>query len=302
MAFEVIVVRKDGFDGEIELAMEGLPEGISSCGLKIPAGKAKGMMIITAAENAPHSLAYAKLVGRAKIDGTDVTRAARVASMEWPVRDASQEIPAPRLMADVPVSASGSELAPVSIAASESKVWEAKAGDKLTIPLKLTWRSEYSGTSIKLKVFGNGFEGVKEIDVPMKATTAEAVLDLAALKTPPGEYALAFYGPAVTKYRYNPDAVKTAEEEQKKAEQEALAAAESAKKLAEEAKIAAPEKKAELEIAAKVAGEKSKTMDVAKTDAAKRMKTATDAAAPKDTVDIVVSEPVRIAIKPADPK
>lgn len=300
MAFEVVVVRKDGFDGEIDLAMEDLPAGISACGLKIPAGKSKGMMIITAAENAPRSLATAKLVGRAQINGATVSHPCRLSSMEWPVRDASQEIPSPRLLADVPVSVGGSELAPVSIAPSENKVWEAKVGEKLTIPLKVTWRSEFTGTSIKLKAFGNGFEGVKEFDVPMKATASEAVLDLATLKIPPGEYALAFYGPAVTKYRYNPDAVKTAEEEQKKAEQEALAAAETARKLAEEAKAAPEEKKAEVENAAKAAAEKLKTMDAVKADAAKRMKAATDAASPKDTVDIVVSEPIRIAIKPAD--
>lgn len=302
VAFEVVVVRKDGFDGEIELAMEGLPKGITASGLKIPAGKTKGMMLITAEEEAPRSFATAKIVGRAQINGGTMSHEARLASMAWPVRDATGEIPKPRLMADVPVSTSGAEYAPLSIVPGEKKVWEAKAGEKLTIPLKLTWRSEFSGTSIKLKAFGDGFEAMKEIDVPMKAEAAEAVLDFATLKAAPGEYAIALYGPAVTKYRYNPDAVRIAEREQKKAEQEALTAAEAAKKLAEEAKIAAPEKKAELEAAAKEAAEKAKTADVVKVDAAKRMKAATETAEPKDTVDIVVSEPIRIVLKPADKK
>ncbi len=135
------------------------------------------------------------------------------------------------------------EGAPLSDRAAEKKVWEATAGDKLTIPLKVTWRSEFAGTSIKLKAFGDGLEGVKEFDVPLKAASPEAVLDLAALKTPPGEYTVAFYGPAVVKYRHNPDAVRTAEQEQKKAEQEALAIAEAAKKLADEAKAAPAGKK-----------------------------------------------------------
>jgi hypothetical protein len=39
-----------------------------------------------------------------------------------------------------------------------------------------------------------------------------------------------------------------------------------------------------------------------KADAARRMKAATDNAAPKDTADIVVSEPVRILVKAADAK
>jgi hypothetical protein len=302
VAFEVVVVRKDGFDGEIELAMENLPPGISATGLKIPAGKTKGMVLITAAEEAARSLTSAKIVGRAQIDGAPVNREARLASMAWPVRDATGEIPKPRLMADVPVSTGGSEYAPVTIAPAENKVWEAKAGEKLTVPLRLTWRSEFSGASIKLKAFGDGFESMKEIDVPMKADATEAVLDLATLKAPPGEYTIALYGPAVTKYRYNVDAVRIAEGEQKKAEQEALAVAETAKKLATEAQAAPPEKKAEIEIAAKAAAEKLMTADVVKADAAKRMKAATVTAEPKDTVDIVVSEPIRILVKAVDKK
>ena len=39
-----------------------------------------------------------------------------------------------------------------------------------------------------------------------------------------------------------------------------------------------------------------------KASAASRMKAATDAATPKDTAEIVVSEPIRILIKPADKK
>jgi hypothetical protein len=46
--------------------------------------------------------------------------------MEWPVKDAKGEIPAPRLMADIPVSVTDSELAPITIAGAEKKVWEAK--------------------------------------------------------------------------------------------------------------------------------------------------------------------------------
>ncbi|MEO6787746.1 MAG: serine protease [Chthoniobacteraceae bacterium] len=251
MAFEVVVVRKDGFDGEIGLSMENLPAGVSAAGLKIPAGKSKGMMLITAAEDAPRSVAIAKLMGRAQINGATVTRTCHIASMAWPVKDASQEIPKPRLTVDTPVSVSGSEFAPFTIAPSEKKVWEAKSGEKLTIPLKVTWRSEFAGASIKLKALGDGFESVKDLDVPLKATSAEAVLDFTTLKTPPGEYTVAFYGPAVIKYH----------------------AGTGAQKLA----------------------------DVAKGEAVQGAKPATAVPA-KDTADIVVSEPIRIVIKPADKK
>ncbi|WP_406696225.1 PPC domain-containing protein [Singulisphaera sp. Ch08] len=302
MAFEVVVVRRDGFDGAIELGMSDLPEGVSASGLKIPAGKSVGTLLISAQENAPRSFSGAKIFGRAQLDGKTVTRPGRLASMVWPVKDASQEIPNPRLVADVPVSVSGSEGAPITIAPAESKVWEAKAGDKLTIPLKVTWRSEFTGASIKLSPMGADFKGVKAIDIPLKAAGSEVVLDLAALQTPPGEYALVLYGSAVAKYRYNPEAVKRAEEEQKKAEQEAIAIAEAAKKLADEAKAAPPEKKSEAENTVKAAVGKQKSAEAAKADAAKRMKAATDAAAPVDIVDIVVAEPIRILVTPKDQK
>jgi hypothetical protein len=299
MAFEVVVVGRDGFDGEIELGMEGLPPGVTATGLKIAKGKSVGMMIISAAENATRPFSIARISGRAQINGSSVTRPCQVASMEWPVKDAKGEIPSPRLMADVPVSVTDSEPAPVTIAASESKVWEAKAGEILKIPLKVTWHNEFTGTSIKLKAYGAGFEGVKEFDLPLKATSHEAVLDLAALKTAPGDYTLAFYGSAVCKYRYNPAALKPAEEAQKRAEKEAADAAAEAKKLADEAANAPTDRKSEAANTAKAAVEKQKQMEAMMAEATKRMKTVTEAAAPKDTVEIFVSEPIRVSVKAA---
>ena len=85
MALEVVVVRRDGFDGEIELGMSDLPEGVSACGLKIPAGKSAGTMLISAEENAPRSLGNAKIFGRAA-DRWEDGDAARAASPRWPGR------------------------------------------------------------------------------------------------------------------------------------------------------------------------------------------------------------------------
>jgi hypothetical protein len=301
MALEVIAIRRDGFDGEIELAMEDLPEGMSACGLKIPAGKSRGILLVTAADNAPRSLAAAKLLGRAQIAGAAVSRPCRLASMTWPVKEAMSEIPRPRLLADVQVSVGDAESAPISIRPTENKVWQAKTGEKLTIPLSVTWRGEFSG-ALRLKTFGAGFEGAKEIDIANKAATAEAVFDLAALKTPAGEYTVAFYGPVTTKHRAHLVALAAAEEAHKKAEQELLVATATAKRLADEAQAAGADKKAEAEAAAKTAAEAQKRAEAEKVATANRLKTATDAAAPADTVDIAVSEPIRISVLPADGK
>ncbi len=302
MVLEVAVVRRDGFDGEIELKMEGLPAGVRSSGLKIPKGKNVGHVIVTADESAKNAVSLAKMFGTATINEEEVVRPCHLATMEWPVKDAKQEIPSPRLVSSFPVSVTDSEKASLSIAATENKVWEAKEGETLKIPLKVTWREEFSGTSVKLKAYGTGFEKVTGVDIPLKAESHEAVLDLAALKVKPGEYTIAFYGGAVTKYRYNPDAVKAAEAEKKKAEAEAAAIAAEAKKLAAVASSAPTDKKSDSANAAKIAADKKKAADAEMAKAVKKMKTVTAAAAPKDIVDIVVSEPIRISVKPATPE
>ncbi|WP_164100778.1 serine protease [Candidatus Laterigemmans baculatus] len=206
MALEVVVVRRDGFDGEIELLMENLPAGVTASGLKIPAGASRGIMLVTAAEDAPRGVSNATFLGRATINGETVTRPGRIASMQWPVPNAWSEIPNPRLLIDVPVSVSGTELAPITVEPAEDKLWEVAAGEKLAIPLSLTRRSEFSGANINFKTYGAGFEGAPAFDVPLGAEISIVNLDLAALKTPPGEYVIAFYGSAVTKYKQNPEA------------------------------------------------------------------------------------------------
>lgn len=300
-AFEVVAIRRDGFDGDIELEMKNLPPGVTATGLKIPAGKQQGMMIISAAGDARPAFSVAQMIGHAQINGVSVTRPCRVASMEWPAKDAKQEIPSPRLMADVPVSVTDSEAAPVTVAAAEEKVWEATAGQTLKIPLKATWRNEFTDGVIKLKTYATPLGAVKEVDLPIKAAGAELVLDLAALKTAPGDYSIALYGSAVSKHRYNPDAVKLAEAQQKQAEQELAALAASTKKLNDEAANAPAGKKAEMTAAVKVAADKQKQAEATMAQATTRMKAATTTATPKDTVDIIVSTPIRISVKAAPP-
>ena len=97
MALEVIAVRRDGFDGDIELSMEGLPEGVSAHGLKIPPGQSRGLMLVSAEENAPRAFANARFFGRGQVDGQTVTRPCHLASVAWPIPDSWSEIPSPQI-------------------------------------------------------------------------------------------------------------------------------------------------------------------------------------------------------------
>jgi len=205
MALEVVVVRRDGFDGAIDLFMEGLPPGVRAAGLTIPAGRQQGMLFITADASATTAWSLARIFGRARLDGAEVIRPCRLASVVWSIDYAPNDFPRSRLTADVPVSVTDCEQAPASIAPAEERVWEARVGETLKIPLRITWREDFNGGSIKLKPFGTVFAGMKPVDLPIKAASAEAVLDLSALKTPPGDYILAFNGISVVKHRSHPD-------------------------------------------------------------------------------------------------
>lgn len=299
MALEVVVVRRDGFDGEIELFMDNLPEGVSAAGIKIPAGESRGIMLITADPQAPRGLRCASFFGRATIDGKVVERPCRLASMQWPVPDAKQQIPSPRLLADIPVSVGDFELAPITIAPAEKRVWEVTAGEKLTIPLVHTRRCEFSGANINLQTWGCGIGNVPAFDAPLNADASEAVLDLAALKTPPGEYVIAFYGSAVAKYRYDLKAVEEAEAALKLVQLQAQTLAAEASALAETARSAPPDRKAACESQAQEAAAKHKAAEAAVAAANKRLKDVTAQAQPNDIVDIIVSTPISIRVKPA---
>lgn len=203
MPLEIVAFRRDGFDGEIELAMENLPEGVTATGLKIAKGQSRGIILISADANAPRGLEMARLTGSATINDQEIVHDFKLASMKWPVVNAKSEIPAPRLVHQTPVSVGGVEQAGLSIAASEDKIWETKAGQKLTIPLTLTRRGEFSGTTMSIQTFGAGLDRAAKFDLSLADDQCEAVLDLAKLKTPPGDYTVAFYGGAVEKYGYS---------------------------------------------------------------------------------------------------
>jgi hypothetical protein len=309
MALEVTAVRRDGFDGEIELLMEDLPEGVTATGLSIPAGKSRGIMLLTAHQDATRAARIVNFFGRAKIEGEQVVHRCQMASMAWPVTDAWSEIPAPRLLSDLPVSLGGSELASITIAANKQEVWQASAGEILKIPLSHIRRSQFSGGVIGMKTLGVGFEQTPKFDLSLELDHSQAVFDLAKLKTPPGDYLVAFYGAAVAKYCYNPEAVIAAELTQKQVQQEATKVAQEAERLAQLAErlaqVAASASTGQKALAQKAAQESAaikKTVDATLAMAEKRVQEAKKIAQPTDIVDIIVSEPIAIHIKPAETK
>ncbi len=302
IAYEVVAFRRDGFAGEIELSLENLPPGVSAAGLTIPAGKLSGIMLVTAAAGAPRGHASAAFVGRATVNGASVTRPCRVASVAWPVPDSWGEIPATRLLADAPVSVSGLERAPLTIA-PKTPVVEVKVGQTVTLRYAVSRTSEFSGGKLSLKPVGAGFEKAPKLEVLPTADAAEVTLDLKALNlTLPGDYRLAFLGGGVVKYRHRPDLAATAEAAAQKTAAAVKELEGEVQKASAKALAAPVPKKAQATEALTAVAAKMKAATDAQSASKQLMEKAKAAAQPQDVADIVVSEPVILRVLPGETK
>jgi hypothetical protein len=74
--FNVVAFRRDGFDGEIKLSVDGLPEGFSAPGEVLPAKQSEARMTISTPPDASLGTCSPKVVGSARIGDRDVVREA----------------------------------------------------------------------------------------------------------------------------------------------------------------------------------------------------------------------------------
>jgi len=269
---KVLAFRRDNFDGEIQLSVEGLPQGVTYPETKIEAVKNSTVLLLTAAEGSPPCSAWAGPIrvfgksstgagaaGVSTTNTTDIVRQAHGATVVWNVGDFNTEPIQSRLTDEMHLALSGTEAAPISIAADDSsgpgKMGEAKAGAKSRIPLRVTRRGDFSET-LKLKAIGiAALDSMKEIEVDGKATNATVELDLSQHKVPPGTHTLYFQAQTKGKYRNNPEAAQAAEQSAKEAEKTATELT-AATKQATEAVTAAAKAVSETEAASKAAAEK----------------------------------------------
>ena len=200
-AVKVLAIRRDGFAGEIELSAEALPDGVKCMPAKIEAGKTEGLLLLTANEKPAKACVAFRVIGKAKIGGNEIRREASGGAVVWSVADFNIDAVPSRFTADFVLAVNGAEAAPIRIEAAEDKVWQAKAGEQLQIPLKITRSAEFK-EPLKLKAAGiAAIDAMKEIDADAKAATVNATLDLKVLKLPAGENTIFFSTQTKGKYR-----------------------------------------------------------------------------------------------------
>ncbi|MBI3881675.1 MAG: hypothetical protein HY301_16625, partial [Verrucomicrobia bacterium] len=326
---KVLALRRDGFNGEIQLAAEGLPAGVKSAGAKIPEGKNSALLAITAKADATAWSGVLKIAGKAKAGDTELVREARGGAATWHVADSNNDAIESRLTRDLALGVSGTETAPITIEPTAAKTFEAVAGN-LKIPLKLTRHGEFN-ENLKLKAVGvPALDSLGELEVNAKTNAATLEIDLSKTKLPAGTHSFILQAQTKGKFRSYEAESKSADEAAKLAEKDAKAAAESAKNASD---ALAAAKKADEEAAkqvksasetdkeslaakaksaadAKTAAEKTATEATAKSKAADEKKTSAQEAAKKfaekskakEATIMVYSAPITVVVKAEEKK
>ncbi len=249
-AVRVVAVRRDGFEGEIELVASSLPAGVTSAPARIRSGENTGTVLLTATREATGSGSVV-VEGRGKVGEETRIHRALSASVVWPVPDFNNQQAVSRFNREAVVSVIEAEYAPVAVAVGDGRTVEVADEGKFSLTVEVKREGDFNG-AFNLKVLGHpGTEKAKEIAIAEKATHATAEWNVADLGLPAGTHTLWLYGTVAGKYRNQPEALAEAEKELKLAEQAVGAATGDGKAKAEERKKAAEEKRKAAEERAK---------------------------------------------------
>jgi hypothetical protein len=314
-AVDVLVIRRDGFSGDVTLEAEGLPAGVTAQPVVVPGKANSGVLVLTAADGTQPAAGSFRVVGKSRHKEADMAHTARVAALSWNVTDQNQPYVV-REVHEIPLAVTA-DVAPLTVVPQETKTWEVQRGGKLSVPLTVVRRTGAKGV-LSLTAAGLPAElKVAELKLDEKATTAAITIDVDQ-KLAAGTQTILLRG--VTKYAYarNPQAAQRAREDAERmaavakdrtakleAAKQALAAAE--KKLAD-AKAAGQPPAADLEAAKKAAADAVQAADAAAKSAAaelaKRQEAAKAAAAASAAKDIdvpILVPPIVIAVKDPPP-
>jgi hypothetical protein len=207
--YTVFAWRDDGFRGDIALSVEGLPRGVT-CPPQVIAPDAKqGVLVVTAAADAPDWTGNVTVRGTAQIAGRTVVREARGATITWPVQQ--NVVALARLDRAVPLAVRDKAPCAVTVDVDKASVL---AGDKVTIPLhvKRLWadlKGPVQVTAVGLPGQGNqqplAFNNGQPLTLGPGKEDASAVLDVRN-NAPPGVYTLVLKATGTLPYAKDPAA------------------------------------------------------------------------------------------------
>lgn len=173
---QVAVVRRDGFDGPINLHIDGLPAGVSSSDVALPTSVSVASIIVQASPDAK------SWNGPIQITGTsgETKATAREAVPRWSVANSAAERLELRLgIGGVMLAVTEAETTPLLIEPAEQKVYETAMAGTIEVPVKFTRNPGHKGFKGEWESVLMGLPGLRQAPVVKPAgDAAEAKLVL----------------------------------------------------------------------------------------------------------------------------
>ncbi len=136
----VFAFRQHGFNGPIDVTVEGLPAGVSADPLTIGPGQREARLILTAAADAADWHGPIRLIGKAQIGDSEQTREARSATVVW-----SAAGPPGRVRLSRALVLSVGETDPFRVDAAWPSNITVPQGQQLAVPIKAVRHGEFKG-------------------------------------------------------------------------------------------------------------------------------------------------------------
>ena len=294
MLIDVRIERLEGFNSDIEVTVEGLPEGVTCSGALVKSQGTASLVFQAAGELASWS-GEIKVIGTADIGGEKVTRIARQLSVVWATANRTQTPAYFRTLPGLWLSVIGNDDEPTLVEVGDNQLLETSKGGTLAIPIKVTRRA--GGGDLKLVATGLPAE-VKPGDVTIKGDASEGTLTMAITnaKAQAGLYTYYLRGDSKVKRPRSAAAIILAEANQKRVDELKAAVDVEVTAATEKRDKAEGDDKAKAEEELKAAQEKQKRVDAVKAAADKRVVDTKKANEPKDIDIAIVSTPIRVRI------
>ncbi|MDP6445523.1 MAG: PPC domain-containing protein, partial [Pirellulaceae bacterium] len=259
-AIRVVAFRRDGFDGPIEVAVTGLPAGVTCPPVVIGPARHAAMLVLSAAANAAPGVAKLQVSGKSVRDGKPLTRTARLCAATHPERPQQGQIqrrPPQLRLTDALVVTVTEEVSPVTLAAGDSKVLEMSRAARVKVPFTLA-RDGFKNGNIQITA-ADLPPNVQVANVAANGATAKGEIEIRLNQnTPLGRYTFFLNGQVQNlKYARNPEAATKAAARKK--EVDAINADAKTKQTAAQKAKADADKNAAAAATAATAAQQAKT-------------------------------------------
>ncbi len=210
----VYAFRRDGFNDNIEVSVEGLPPGVTCPSVTLGPGQNAAPLVLTAAENAAEWAGIIRIVGKATVNGQPLVREARGGTVIWPGQQ--NQAPPSRVSRDIALAVTATETASFQVNVGDGKVLETYRAGKLEIPIKAVRRNNFTG-NLQLNAAVPPLHNIQIAALALAGNAADGKLSVnIPANVPPGTYTFSLVAQTQVQYARNADLAKAAETEKQR--------------------------------------------------------------------------------------